>query len=249
MHFLRYYLWIAPNVLLGLFFFLFLRRKLYQQLPSLAIYCAVSLLEFLGAVICNLLSPFPFSTYAWILVIGDGLTAILAVWVIYELASRLVFPRLSLPKFGRRLFSVALTTLVLGAAALSGTLADFSVHRVAHLFEAINFSSALIEAGLLLVLLVFSRVLSIPWRSWWVGIALGFGVSSSFNLASAAWRAVYGRVALIPVDIVQMTGFHICVLIWLLYLVLPDRPSPPPGSKLHKEDLEAWSEQMEKIVH
>jgi hypothetical protein len=249
MLFLRYYLWIVPNVLLGLVLFLFLGRKLHFQLPSFAIYAAVQLLDFLATVMCALHSPFPYRVYGWILALGDGLNAILAVWVLYELTVKLVLSLSCFAKLSRRLFAASLAVLLLSSAAISGGLSDHSIHRALNLFEDINFSSAFIEVGLLLVLLVFSRALNVSWRNWLVGIALGFGVDACFDLSSAAWRAVYGRPALISVDITQGIGFHICVLIWLVYLLLPERPSRSSGSKLGKEELEAWSEQLEKIVH
>lgn len=171
----------------------------------------------------------------------------LAVWVLYELTVKLVLS-FSFAKLSRKLFAGSFAILVLSSAAISGGLSDHSIYRGLNIFEDINFSSAFIKVGLLLVLLVFSRALNISWRNWLVGIALGFGVDACFDLSSAALRA-YGRTALISVDIVQGIGFHICVLIWLVYLLLPERPSAASGSKLHKEDIEAWNEQLEKIVH
>jgi hypothetical protein len=248
MLFLRYYLWIAPYILLGLFFFLFLRRKLYLQLPSFAIYVAIQLLGFLGTLICSLHRPFSYRVYGWILMLGDSLSGIVAVWVLYELVSKLIVPRPTLVKLGQRLFAVALVILVLSSAAISGRLSDHSIYRALNFFEDINFSSAFIKVGLLLVLLVFSRALNVSWSNWFVGIALGFGVDACFDLSTAAWRAAYGRAALISVDIVQGVGFHICVVIWLVYLLLPEGPSRSTGPKLHKEDLEAWSDQLQNIV-
>ena len=248
MHFLRYYLWIAPNVLLGLFSFVFFRRRLQFQLPSLAIYVIVTLLQFLVEVSCGFYSPFPYRAYGWTLAVGNCLTATLAIWVLYELASKLVFPASSFAALGRRLFGVSLVVLVFVAAAISGSLSDFSTYRAFNLFGVVNFSSALVKAGLLLVLLVFSRALNVSWKNWLVGIALGFGVDACFDLSSAAWRTVSGRAALISVDIAQGVGFHLCVVIWLIYLLLPDRPVQFPGNGLGTDDLDVWNEQLQNII-
>ncbi len=248
MHFFRYYLWIAPSLVLGLVFFLLLRRKLHFRLPSFAIYTAVQVLTFVATVICSLHSPFSYRVYGWILALGDGFGAILAVWVLYELASKLVFTHSMFAKLGQRLFGLALVILVLSSAAISGALSDHSIYRALNLFEEINFSSAFIKVGLLLVLLVFSHALSVSWKNWLVGIALGFGVDACFDLSSSAWRAVYGRAALISVDIAQGVGFHLCVVIWLIYLLLPDRPVQFPSKGLRTDELDAWNEQLQNIV-
>ena len=248
MHFLRYYLWIAPNVLLGLFLFVFFCRRLQYQLSSLVIYVIVSLVQFLAEVSCGFHSPFPYRAYGWILAFGNGLTAILAIWILYKLASKLLFPTSSFAALGRWFFVVSLVVLIFIAATVSGGLSDFSIYRAFNLFGVLNFSSALIKAGLLLVLLVFSRALNLSWTNWLVGITLGFGVDACFDLSSAAWRAVYGRAALISVDIAQGIGFHLCVVIWLIYLLLPDRPAQFPGNGLRTDDLEVWNEQLQNII-
>lgn len=248
MHFFRYYLWIAPNLLLGLFLFMFFRRRLQSQLPSLAMYVIVSLVQFLAEVSCGFYSPFRYRFYGWMLAFGNSITATLAIWVLYELASKLAFPASSFAALGRWLFLVSLVVLIFIAAAVSGALSDFSIYRAFNLFGVVNFSSALIKAGLLLVLLVFSRALNVSWKNWLVGIALGFGVDACFDLSSSAWRAVYGRAGLISVDIAQGVGFHLCVVIWLIYLLLPDRPVQFPSKGVRADDLEGWNEQLENII-
>lgn len=249
MLFLRYYLWIAPHLLLALILWLFLRRGLQRQLFSFFLYVALELIVFLVSVAFRLTSPFPINAYRWIVsVFGNGLLSLTVLWVIYELWDKLVFSRSSLARVGRLLLSGSLAVLLLAAAAVSGTFSNIDLQRVGRIFEILDFSSSLIQAGLLVILFLFSRTLRISWRSWMVGIALGFGISACVDLSSAAWRAELGKRALIPVDIAQMGAFHLCVIVWLVYLLLPERPKFT-GSGLQREDLEAWNEQLQKIVH
>lgn len=248
MLFLRYYLWIAPSLLLGVFLVLFLRRGLQRQLLSFLIYVIFNLFQFLAAVACRLRSPFAIHTYRWgVLVFGNGLIALAGLWVIFELWNELVFSRSSLASMGRLLLSSTLAVLLLTAGAFSGALSDIGLQRVGSIFEVLDFSTSLIQTGLVVVLFIFSRALRISWRNWMVGIALGFGISACADLSSAAWRAALGKTAFIPVDIAQMGAFHLCVIVWLTYLLLPERPRFT-GPSLQTEDLEAWSEQLQKIV-
>jgi hypothetical protein len=249
MLFLRYYLWIAPNLLLVPFLWLFLRRRFHVQLPSLLVYATLDLMQLIASVVSRLISPFPINAYQWVvLVVGNGLLSVAELWVIYELWAKLVFSRSPLARVGRLLLACSLAVLLLTAAALSGTLPGiYVVHPVGNISEILDFSSSLILTGLLIILFVFSRALQISWRSWMVGIALGFGIYGCADLSSAAWRAALGRKALIPVDIVQEVAFHLCVLVWIAYLLLPEHPKFT-GTGLERDDLEAWSEQMGKIA-
>jgi hypothetical protein len=249
MLFVRYYLWIAPHILLGVFLVIFFVKGLQGQLPSVATYASVNLALFLLGVICRLRSPFPTDAYRWIvLVLGGGLLTAADLWVIYELLNKLVLSRSSLARMGRLLLSGTLAVLLLGAAAAVGTVSKIGVDQALNIFEAVDLSSSLIIVGLLLVLFIFSHVLRISWRNWVVGIALGFGISACADLSTAAWRSALGRPAFIPVDIVQMGAFHLCVIIWLTYLLLPESPKFT-GSGLQRDDLDAWNEQVQKIVH
>ena len=89
----------------------------------------------------------------------------------------------------RRTFRATLAVLVLGAAIGAGAFSDISFGRVTNLFQAVDFSSNLIEAGMVLALFVFAPCSKISWRNWIAGIALGLGVSACINLVSAALRA------------------------------------------------------------
>jgi len=141
-----------------------------------------------------------------------------------------------------------LAVLLLGAAIGSGALSGIGVQRVFNIFELVNFSSNLIEAGMVLGLFVFARALHLSWRSWIAGVALGFGVSACIDLASAACRAGLGESAFIAVDITQMAAFHVCVVIWLVALFLSDRTPSFPDAKLKPCDLELWDQELQRMV-
>jgi hypothetical protein len=112
----------------------------------------------------------------------------------------------------------------------------------------LDFSSSLILGGMVLALFVFARALRVSWRSWVAGVALGFGISASIDLASAAFRAGLGRSAFIAVDITQMAAFHVCVVVWLISLFLSGRTPSFGDAKLKPSDLELWNQELERMV-
>jgi hypothetical protein len=248
MFFASYYLWIAPHVLLGIFLISLLRRRLQQQLPIFVIYVVFELVKFIVLFTINLHPVFLATLYKWTLVIGDGISSILELGFIYELASKLLLSHSSLGSILRRGLQAILALLVLAAAVGSGAFSGISVQRVTNIFEMVNFSSNLIEAGMVLALFIFARALRISWHSWIAGVAVGFGVSASITLVSAALRAEWGKPAFIAADLTQMAAFHVCVVIWLVSLFLADRTPPFPDGQLTISDLELWDQELQRMV-
>lgn len=248
MSFASYYLWIAPHLLLALFLVLVMRRGWHTQLPIFAAYVVFELVQFITLFIIFLHDPIPVATYRWVLVFGRGINAILGLGVIYELANQLLLSRSSLASILRPILRAALAALALVAAIVSGSLSGLSVQRVINTFEVLDFSWSLMFAGMLLVLFVFARALRISWGNWVAGVALGFGISASIDLASAAFRAALGKSAFIAVDITQMAAFHVCVLIWLMSLFLSGRTPTFADAKMKASDLEPWNEELQRMV-
>jgi hypothetical protein len=248
MFYASYYLWIAPHILLSIFLICLLGRKLQRQLPIFVSYVVFELVQFIVLFTIYLHSPFSAVIYKWTLVVGTGISSILELGVIYELANELLLSRSTVASILRPVLQVILALLVLGAAMGSGAVSEISVQRVTNIFEMLDFSSNLIEAGMVLALFIFARALRVSWHSWIAGVALGFGVSASIDLVSAALRAEWGSRAFIAADLTQMTGFHVCVIIWFLSLFLADRTPPFPDGKLKISDLELWDQELQRMV-
>src|SRR6266851_1453442 len=249
MLFLRYYLWIAPHALLDLLLSWFLRRGLYRQSPIFGAFVIFELVKFLALfTISRVLSPSATDVYRWIFVFGLGVSALLTLGVAYELANELLLSHSSLAGVLRPLLRWGAAALILLAAFSSPMLPGVSVARVANVFQVLDFSSSLFLAGLLVTLFLFGKVLHISWRSWPTGVALGFGISACIDLATAALRAEFGSSDFIASDVTQMAAFHVCVVVWLVYLFLPERAPKFVGRGLEKSDLEFWDQELQRMV-
>lgn len=248
MLFASYYLWIAPHVLLAIFAVCLFRRGLQRQLPIFSSYVVFECIQFIALFIISMHSPFPRVIYRWVLVVGAGISSILELGVIYELANELLFSRSSMAPILRRTFRATLAVLVMGAAIGAGSFSDISLERVTNLFQAVDFSSNLIEAGMVLALFVFARMSKVSWRNCIAGIALGLGVSACIDLVSAALRAGLGKSAFGVVDITQMASFHVSVIIWLIALFLADPAPAFPDAHVKVSDLELWDQELQRMV-
>lgn len=249
MFFLRYYLWVAPHVLLGFVLLISLKRRLHKQLPIFCVFAAFDTLKFVVLfTVSRLVTDSSIGVYLWFLTGAAAIEAPLQLAVIYELARKLIFSRTSLGRVLGPVFTWSLAGLVLLAALTSGSLRDISREKIGNGFEILDFSSGLVQVGILVALFLFSRALRISWRSSATGVALGFGISACISLAAAAVRSGLGKPAFIAVDIAQMASFHVSVVIWLIYLLLPDRTPVFVGHGFEKPDIQFWDQELQRMT-
>ncbi|SRR5581483_2609203 len=245
---LRYYLWIAPPVLLAILLAFLWRRGFQKQSQSFVAYLVVQEIAYLAEFVVAIHHPFPAMTYGWTLLFGNAVSSIFELAVIYVLINRLLLTRF--PSFAtfRYVLGGLLAILVLVSAIISGTLSDVSVRFPINACHALDFAVSLVQVGMLLLFFMLNRVLRISWRNWVAGIALGFGVSACINLAGAVLRNYFGNPSIVAVDILEGTGFHICVVIWLVYFLLPERSFPVVDECLEKTELELWNHELEGVA-
>lgn len=250
MVFLRLYLWIVPHVLLALCLVGLLRNQRYKEFPIFFTYIVFEEMLFSTLVVIYFLllrSSASLVTYRWVLVSGIAIAAILQLATLYETANVLILNRWYLAQTLRPLLKWTAVVLILGASAVSALFSQNGMQRVMNVFEVLNFCSAVINLGLLVVLLLFTRALHVSWKSLPAGVVLGFGISSSVEMIASTLISV-GGASYINIDYLRMAAFHACVLVWLVYTLRPERKLEfaEPGFK--KSDLEAWNQDLRRMV-
>jgi hypothetical protein len=222
---------------------------LHKRLRFFTAFVAFEITQFLASIAMVLHSPFPRDAYWWtILVAGGVIESLLSLGVIYDLADELLLSRPTSGLFIRRFFSAALVLLLLLAAAFSGALHDISRHRALNVSELVDFSSGMVVAGLLLALFMFARALNFTWPRQAAGIALGLGIWSSVDVVGAALRSGFGYHSLVPVDILEMSAYHVSALVWFFYALPPFRPSRAVSTNVEHSDLEVWGQELRRMV-
>ena len=214
-------------------------------------YVAFELALFLTSVPTDALvrkSRITLNTYRWVITAGTALSLIFELCVLYELANELMRSRSSSARVLRGVLRWTAAILLLVAAIVSALFAQPGLQRVIKVFQTLDFSSNLIIIGLLLSLLLFSRMLHVSWRSLPAGIALGFGVLASAEIAASSLLSLLGRPGYVTVDLVRAVAFHMCVLVWLFYIFFPPRDPTIRGRGLNKLELESWDQQLERMV-
>jgi hypothetical protein len=252
MRFLLWYLWIAPHALLALTLLVFVRRGLKKQLPFFFAYVLFELFYFLaslaGDVVVVLDHAHPLNVYRWIVIWGVGISALLSFGVIYELVNQTILSRSALAHSFRPVLRWSQAVLVLFTAIASARLAVSGIEHVTKIFQVLNFSSSVLQVGLLLVLFIFSNVLRISWRSLPVGIALGLGINGCVELSASGLISAFGPHRYPAIDVARLAAFHLCVLIWLGYLIFPEREPKFAGKPLRESELELWDQELQRMV-
>jgi hypothetical protein len=246
MHLILDVLWAAPQALSIVVLFLVFRRKLGKQVPFFVSYLVFHFIEFVTFFTMAQIHV-RFSTYQWAESVDLCISTPVTVGVIYELGKAMLVSRPSLAPLLRGALRWTLALLLLVATVSSAFLHEIERPNW-KLMEPLDVSSALIRTGMVFALFVFVSALRIPWRRWTAGIGLGLGITAGVDLVTAPLRAVFGSAAFNAVDIIELIGYNMTVLTWLICLLLPDRKLRLPVNVVRRIDMEAWNEELEKMV-
>jgi hypothetical protein len=163
----------------------------------------------------------------------------------------------SVATFGKRIirgFGIALVMLASVAAAYAPIdNPQYTFISYAHILDQTIY---MVECGLLLFIFLFAAYFRLVFSHRTFGIALGLGISACVHLAD--W-AITSSGALLEkrhlLDFLNMGTYHVCVLIWFYYLLIPEKKvsnintSPLKGTPTPAYDLEIWNQELERLLH
>jgi len=248
---LWHYLWLGPQVLQAVLAVFFWQRGLHRTFPFFVTYLAFGAIEQFTLYTMDVVPLGSVEAFWQAFFAGAVLEGAIKFGVIGELFFHLLRSRPTLAKLGSRLISGAGASLVLLAVAVaaytpavSGKLAWIS--RAHRLLE----SSYVVDCGLALFLFLFAARSRLIWNHQAFGIALGLGIVWCEHMAAwalSASGAWLDRVYLL--DFLNMATYHVCVLLWFYYLLVPQKsvisPAPPP---LEHNSLELWNRELERLL-
>jgi hypothetical protein len=243
---LRYCLWIVPNLLCGAALIIAYRKGVHKTLPAFVSLLALAFLNFCVLLVVGLVFPQP--VYKWCVVADTVATFVIELVVVYELLSVLVTSRSSLALIFRPLPQWTAGILTLVAVAGTALLRSSAMEQVMTVFRDLDFGLNLIAVGMLFSLVLFTRVLGVSWRSVPAGIALGLGIDAVANVAVAPLLSQWGKAGYIAVDIIRMSAFQVCVLVWCAYLFLPETVSRTRASNLEVSNLELHLKELQRMM-
>jgi hypothetical protein len=245
---LSLYLWIAPHLLLAAIAALLWKRRLHTKFPVFVVYVWYEIAEFIVLFTVAGTGLHQRTWYFRLFLITLAMSVALRFGVIQEIFNNMFQGQGKVYSLAR--VSLRWTTgfLLLGAILIPVFMsAQNSSNLIADL-AWLGRGIAIVQCGLVLFLLVFSRLYGLSVQSYMFGIALGFGILSSVELANWAMRA--GGVSestARSLNLLTTGGYHIAVLIWLGYLIAPVRAIVQP-LEVHVGELHHWNTELERFL-
>jgi uncharacterized membrane protein YsdA (DUF1294 family) len=246
---LWHYLWIAPyalNLALGLVLW---RRGLQRSYPLFFCYLIVVSIEELVLYGFDLSSAITWKIWwctFWAGTIAEGL---LKFAVVGELFHHLLRSWPALAKLGSNLVAGAgALLLLLATLAAAFTTSDYA-HWLVSGGHILMQTVYIIEAGLILSLFLFAGYFRLPWERFTFGIALGFAVVWCEHLA--AWAVLASRALTFRrelLDFLNMATYHVSVLVWFYYLLVPQKMPVTSSPTLPETNLDLWNRELERLL-
>ena len=243
------YLWIAPAVLQAGLAAMMIHRKLARRFPVFLLFTVYQVVLCAVLVTLDLMDSVSGSQYANAYIVGGVIGAALRFAVVYEIFGEVFHAYPALHEFGGILFRWATAILMIVAVILVAYTSGPDMDKLSMTFLIINRTVYIMQCGLLVLLVLLARFLRFSWTSYVMGITLGFGLFASVELGLSALRAQYGLYfAWKALPVVTAGTYHICVLLWVVTLLVPEYSSrrTVPGPV---QELQHWNDALERVLH
>jgi hypothetical protein len=248
--FLWHYLWVAPNVLQLLLCFFLWRRRLIRQFPAFFLFLLLDSIVDLALYAADLLpfvSGVGFYAIAWAEALLEG---VLKFAVVAEIFAKIFGAYASVARLGRVLIQWVGVILVFAAALVAGYAPRYQRAGIIFGSDLLQQSIFLIECGVLVLIFVFSFYFHLRWPHQVFGIALGLSISACVHLA--AWglftNAELSAEKNILLTLLSGGTFHIVVLVWFYYLLIPERAAVRTPPSLPENNLALWNRELERLL-
>ena len=194
-----------------------------------------------GVVSWLLLGRFP--AYFYFYWISEAVAAALGFAVIYEVFTNMVKRYETIHRVGFLLYRWAAVLLLVLAAIVAAMAPGLDSARVIEGIVILERGVRIVQAGLLLVLFAFASYLGLSWRSNVFGVALGFGMYATVELALVAVYAEAGAAADQLYIWAKPVTYNLMTLIWAAYLLHP-QPKTQTISSIPKPEVAVWDKTL-----
>ncbi len=238
-------LWISPHVLLAVVAVRVYQRRLYREFPCFFVYTLFEIGEFALLYALNSIPSATEQQYTYAFIATLVISIALRFGVIREVSDDLFRERQFLKEAARGSLRWTRALLVLIGILCAIYAPGDDGARVIGGLAVINRGVAIVQCGLLVFLMCFSRLLGLQWRGFAFGIALGVGVISSVDIATYAIRAqVVGEEWARALNLLTTGSYLICCLIWFGYLLAPERTRSV--ANVCGDEVDTWNRELRR---
>ena len=246
---LWHYLWLAPDILqAGLALFLWCRgfHKIFPIFFAYAIYEAIETFTLYTLDILPSVSAKAYWAAFWIAVITGALVKFATIG---ELLHHVLRTRPPVARMGNRLFALTGVGLTLLAVLAAAYTSPHNPHWFIGGALLLQQTVYIVQCGLVLFVFLFAAYFKLTWDRLTFGVAFGFAIVFCQHLAC---RALEVAVALpndgVLLDFMNMATYHVCVLIWFYYFLVPQKIPATSAVSLHEDNLANWNRELERLL-
>lgn len=245
--------WVTAIVLQALLAAIMSHRGLPRKVPAFFAYTVYEVLLSAFLYTIDHMDSVSAPQYQDAYFVGAGGSAALRFAVVCEIFIQVfkVYPPLK--ELGEVVFRWATVVLMIVAVlivanvtGLEGTAFEKDWYVVG--LHIVDRAIDMIQCGLLVFLALLASFLRLSWRTYIMGIVLGFGVFSSVELLILTLQAQYGvDFGLKAVPLVRSVTYLWCLGIWIAAVLSPQHPKnrrPPP----RMQDLNHWNDALERLI-
>jgi hypothetical protein len=212
-HTVALYLWCAQPILQSVVAVILWHRKMHKQFPVFFLFLLVQVANF--AVIFPLWFVGDDKMYFVFFWLGEAANAVLGFKVIHEIFLDVFRPYHTLKDLGTLLFKWAGVVMLLVSVVVAFSN-SFDQSPLVHAVTTLQRSVRIVQLGLILFLLLFSRFLGVSRKQVSFGISLGFGLFAGVELMLMALNSG-GFVRQGNLNLVNMVTLILAILVWCGY--------------------------------
>ncbi len=236
------YLWCAQPILQSVVAVVLWRRKLHKQFPAFFLFLLVQVVNF--AVIFPVWRAGNYDLYFGLFWLGEAVNAVLGFKVIHEIFIDVFRPYHTLNDLGTLLFKWAGVVMLLVSVVVAFSN---SVDRspLVHAVTTLQRSVRIVQLGLILFLLLFSRFLGVSRKQFSFGTSLGFGLLAGVDLMMYVLISG-GFVKQAMFNLINMSAYGLAIFVWLGYSLSRNAVRVAAVNRLRTE---RWEQGLADIQH
>jgi hypothetical protein len=236
--------WLAGLALQALLATVLVVKKVWAKFPMFTAYVLYTLGE-TGALFAIYRKP---SLYFSAYVVGESVSVILGLALVYEVFARLLSMHPALRRLAWLSFRAAMVLLVLFAGAVVYARTPSGDNGVAAVLLLTEEAARILEVGLITFLFLFSSVFGLHWRQSVFGITLGLGIPAVGELMAVTIAPHVGPAARQSLNLAHLVAFDFGLLLWLSYALMPERLTS--NTELPKQaQLEQWNRAVMELIN
>jgi hypothetical protein len=235
-------LWCAQPVIQSAVAIVLWRRKLHKQFPVFFYFLLVQVTNF--AITFPLYLAGTQKVYFGLFWLGEAVNAILGFKVIHEIFLDVFRPYHTLKDLGTLLFKWAGVVMLLVSVVVAFSN-SFDESPLVHALTTLQRSVRIVQLGLILFLLLFSRFLGVSRKQVSFGISLGFGLFAGAELLLYALSSG-GLIKQSAFSVINLMAYAVATFVWLGYSLSRKAVRVPALNHLQTQ---RWEQGLSDLQH